>query len=175
MDSENFLQSIELETSSATLERPKKLVNFTPFTKKHAKSNKSSSIKSKKSGYRPILVDKESLEFEAVELKDKMTMIRELYSTRCLSDQDLVVLYLVIYLNTRYPYDFLENYNPILISNEKTDLITKSGKLDNFITLTNKSFDDKLAKYNTKSLFEIINCFNLHSVPHSARIALTNW
>ena len=156
METENFLQNIELDNSSVKPERLQKNFNFTP-TKKHVKTNKNTSVKSKKGGYRPILVDKESLAAEAVDLKDKMSLLRDLYSTRRVSDQDLVVLYLIMYLNTRYPDDFLENYNPILTSVEKTNLIRTSASLESIMKLTNQSFDDKLAKFKTKSLFDIIN------------------
>jgi hypothetical protein len=174
MESDNFLQNIELENPATKPQRLKRAVDFCP-TKKHVKTNKNTSVKSKKGGYRPILVSKEALEAEAVDLRDKMSLLRELYSTRRVSDQDLVVLYLIMYLNTRYPDDFLENFNPILASVEETNLIRTSASLESFVTLKNNDFNYKLAKFQSRSLFEIINNFNLHSVPHSARFAITNW
>lgn len=160
--------------------RPKRTVNYTP-TKPAKKSSvaKAEHVKSKKGGYRPVLVSRESLACEASALQGQMELLRSLHSARTVSDQDLCVLYILMYLNHRYPDEFLENVNPVLSGKELRTgghpLVDSSAEMSRFLTLANPRFDDKLAKSKSKTLFELINNFNLHSVPHSARFAIAHW
>lgn len=156
--------------------RPKRIVDYTatkPVKNKGPKSRK-------KGGYRPVLVSKESLAIEALELKSQMELLRSLRSEGTVSDQDLSVLYILMYLNLRYPGEFLESLNPILSCDKDKwlaghTLVDSSAEMSRFLTLTNSRFHEKLAKANSRTLFEIINNFNLHSVPHSARFAIAHW
>jgi hypothetical protein len=161
---DNFLFDIvidELPTKSKTKNVQKKF------------EKKGDSTKKKKGGYRPVLVDDTCLKLESIELESTMKLIREKQSLKLLNDQDLVSFYIIAYLNQRYPNQFLENYSPIQNVNE-TNLI-QSASYENLICLTNKNFEVKLEKYKSTTLFSIINNFNLHSVPHSARISLSKW
>lgn len=127
-----------------------------------------------------MLVSKESLAIEALELESQMELLRSVHSEGTVSDQDLTALYILMYLNLRYPDEFLENLNPILGCDRDQEpaghaLVDSSAEMSRFLTLTNSRLHEKLAKAKSRTLFEIINNFNLHSVPHSARFALAHW
>lgn len=172
-----FLGNIELDATDIPHKAPrvKRNVGFIANKKQQAKTTEKNVKKKSKGGYRPVLVSRESLVNESMQLASEMTRLRELYQV--ISDQDLVVFYIIIYLNFRYPNEFLENFNPVLVKNnyENNELVQKSMVFGNLMSLTNKTFERKMEKFNTLTLFEIINNFNLHSVPHSARFAISNW
>ena len=175
-EEEIFLGDIEFDATDIQTKAPrvKRNVDFIAKKKQQTKNVKNTS---NKGGYRPVLVSRDCLAIEADELAGDMTRLRELYHSRSISDQDLVVFYIIIYLNFRYPDEFLENFNPVLVENDfkKIQLVQESMVFGDLMSLANKSFDKKMEKFNTKTLFEIINNFNLHSVPHSARFAISNW
>ena len=174
---EDFLGEILIDEPVVNKElRAKKIVQF--VAKKAASqrlgaNNKSEKIK--RGGYRPVLVDQTSLSHEAIQLAADMQSLRAFYSNKSISDQDLTVLYMLFYLNHRYPTQFLENLNPILTDQAipNTKLVQTSKNYKELIQFSNKNFETKLSKFT--SLFEIVNNFNLHSVPHSARYTLVNW
>ena len=118
-----------------------------------------------------MLVDEESLKKESLELEPIMMLLREKHRLNSMSHQDIVSLYMIAYLNQRYSNKFLENFSPIYALEESCKPVSTPYK--DFISLTD--FETKLEKYKSKSLFDIINCFNLHSVPHNARAALVKW
>lgn len=162
---EDFLQELKIECESPVIKESKK-----PVEKKEFKKKNQEKLKKKKGGYRPVLVDEQSLLNESIELESLMRLLRNKYSDRSLSDYDVVSLYLIGYLNQRYPNQFLENYNPI-----SNDQQIESASYKDLIKFKNKNFETKLEKYKASTLFDIINKFNLHSVPHSARMALAKW
>jgi hypothetical protein len=91
-----------------------------------------------------------------------------------LSDQDIVACYLLIYLRSRYSNDFLTNYNEILPLSKTKRVDSCSYKKVLHIDEKNGE-QNKLKKFKCETLFDIINSFNLHSVPYSARCSLVNW
>jgi hypothetical protein len=137
--------------------------------------------KSKLGGYRPILVEHESdLALESVELESDMKLINE----RCLSDplymssQDIVSYYVIVYLNQRCPNQMLQSRHELISSDRRSNslLIQTSKPISQLgFRFKNKHMLDKLDKCNVKTLFDLVNTFNLHSVPHSARYTLANW
>jgi hypothetical protein len=142
-----------------------------PSIREKIKNKTTQKPKKKKGGYRPVLVDEETLKKESLDLEPTMMLLREKHKLSSMSPQDLVSLYMISYLNQRYSTKFLENFSPIHTSVESYQPISASYK--DFISLIN--FEAKLEKYKSKSLYDIINSFNLHSVPHSARTALAKW
>ena len=170
---EDFLGEILIDEPVAKKElRIKKNVQFVA-KKAASKDINNQTEKIKRGGYRPVLVDQTSLSHEAIQLAADMQCLRALYANKSISDQDLTVLYMLFYLNQRYPTQFLENLNPILTEIPNTNRIQNSKNYKELIQFSNKNFETKLSKYT--SLFEIVNNFNLHSVPHSARYTLVNW
>lgn len=155
---ENNLFEIEIES-------------FSPAKRETKSKEIIKKSKKKKGGYRPILVDEACLKKESIELEPIMVLLRDKYKLNSLSHQDLVSLYLISYLNQRYSSQFLENYSPIHSSAESCQPVSASYK--DFINLV--CFENKLEKYKSKSLYDIVKNFNLHSVPHTARTALVNW
>ena len=131
--------------------------------------------KKAKGGYRPVLVDSACLEKESKSLHSSMQLLLKLHADKELSDQDAVAFYIISYLNERYPNQFLENFNPIATSDQRSPLTKTSLDYTGLISLQNKNFESKLEKFKFRSLFDIVNNFNLHSIPYSARFTLVNW
>ena len=88
-----------------------------------------------------------------------------------LSDQDVVSLYIIIYLNKRHPTKFLESINEIV----KEEYNVDSKNLTNFINITSNNIKQRLKETKTITVFELINKFNLHGIPKASRIALVKW
>ena len=170
LQNNSFLDGIEFDQSEIKPERTRKAVEYKKATPK-------SSANPKKNGYRPVLVSKESLASEAIQLATQMKLLRQLHSTQYVSNQDIAALYILMYLDLRHPDIFLENFNPILnaLDQAQHSLVKNSAPLSDYLPLKNTSFNAKLAKYKSRTLFEIVNNFNLHSVPYSARFAIANW
>lgn len=159
----DFLASIE--TDEPPLEIKKKTIGV--------KQNVEKRQKRARGGYRPVLVDETGLSQEAKELETPMQ--RLLNEHKHLSSQDKVAYYLIVYLNQRYPNQLLQNYDPIVKSTlsdlEPSVNLNKIG-----LEFKNKSLvEKKLSQWRAETLFDVINNFNLHSVPYSARYALANW
>ena len=120
-----------------------------------------------KGGYRPILVGMNELAKESIELKSTM----ETLNNSVMKDQDKVSLFILIYLNQRYPNNMLENSKKIV---ENVQIF--SEPLENLnLAFKNQKIIKRLQQYNSTTLFDIINNFNLHSVPYTARYSLVNW
>lgn len=96
-----------------------------------------------------------------------------------MSSQDICSYYLVVYLNQRYPNQLIENFNRIVDPNTLetcSDLVRTSKPLKDLnLKFKNKNLESKLNKLNINTLFDLVNSFNLHSVPYSARFTLVNW
>lgn len=125
-------------------------------------------------GYKPVLVDLDSLKSESKYLEDKLAKITDLWKCGELSNQDVTTLYIIFYLHKRYSHKFLENYKPL--HTLKTSI--SSRNLSDFFhedLQNDKKLLYKLNKTNTFSIFDLINNFNLHNIPLSARTALVKW
>ena len=166
----NFLIDISLDSENAKIKKNKKCEKF-----EDGKSFNINNAKKTRGGYRPVLVDESKLIQESIELKQPF----ELINNTCISnrnfmrDQDIVSYYLVSYLNQRYPNQFIENFNPIISDNlsKPTSILIEDLK----IKFKNKNIEKKFYKLKIKTLFDLVNSFNLHSVPYSARYTLVNW
>lgn len=167
MLNEDFLKEIDVETAENSKTKPS--------NKTQTSNEKLKNKKKPKGGYRPVLVNEECLKTESVNLKNSMSLLDD--KKHVMSDQDKVSYYIIIYLNQRYPNQLFENQNPIidLTKTKTTSLIDNSAKIQNFIEFKNKNIQNRLNKLNIKTLFDLVNNFNLHSVPHSARFTLVNW
>lgn len=123
--------------------------------------------KAPKTGYRPVLVDPKCLEKEAADLGQKMLELNRSYLARELSDPDTVSWYILVYLSHRYPNKFLGSPNPIIAGTSRPSSSDYRSRLE----VTNP----KLESSNVTTFFDIINGYNLHCVPHSARVAMAEW
>lgn len=130
--------------------------------------------KKPKGGYRPVLVNENELPLESTLLEPYMQIINNKEGTNLMSDQDIVSYYILVYLNQRYPNNFLENVMSIV---KKSDCKVISSKLISELPLKfkNPRISSRLSSLNLFSLFDVVNFFNLHSVPFSARSTLVNW
>ena len=157
----DFLSNIEIEDKQEKEKNSK--INDSNFRKK---------IKQKYAitgGYRPVLVDETSLKNEAIELESRFQLLN---NHNDLNDQDMVSFYILTYLNQRYPNNLFQNKNAIIADSSKI----KSNDYLNLISFKNKNIQSRLSKLeNVKTLFDLINNFNLNSVPYSARFTLVNW
>lgn len=127
--------------------------------------------KKPRGGYRPMLVNEADLGRESIELEHDMKLINET-NANSMSVQDIVSYYVIVYVNYRYPNNFLENKHEIIIDKST---ITSMRISDLPFKFKNKSLENRLRNTNTLTLFDLINTFNLHSVPYSARCTLANW
>ncbi|CAF0874690.1 unnamed protein product [Brachionus calyciflorus] len=164
MNDVNYLSNLILDESAIDSKQIKK--------KSHDKTTKIN--KKPKGGYRPVLViDQSQLINESIELKEKFQIINDecIQDSEYMSPQDIVSYYLICYLDQRYPNQFLENYNQIDHENQIKSKSIESLKFN----FKNKNINLKLKNYKIQSLFDLVNCFSLHSVPHSARYTLVKW
>ena len=139
----------------------------------------------RRGGYRPVLVDEAALKHEARALAEPMSAMLRSHAESALSDQDLVATYLLVYLNERYPNQLFESVQPIVpISHPHRALASASSASNaSFLTRTlrNENVRRRIVHRSSSSagplltLFDLINTFALHSVPHTARVALVNW
>ena len=164
-ESVEFLQNISIDSDSNSI------------TKRAQKCEKIIETRLKKPprcGYRPVLVNDTQLAKESIELEPLMKFISDEESL--LSDQDKVCFFTLAYLNHRYPNNFLEACNPI-IDNKNCSESKISSKLlcDLPLKFKNQKIYSRLHSLNLRTLFDVVNSFNLHSVPYSARFTLVNW
>ena len=162
-ESAEFLQHISIDSDS------KNSLPVKPACENHNRLK--DRVKKPRGGYRPVMLDEKSqLAKESIELEPLMKFINE---EKSLSDQDKVSLFTLAYLNERYPNNFLECYNPIVVDSD----ISKSSKslCDLPIKFKNQKVYSRLQSLNVRTLFDVVNSFNLHSVPYSARFTLANW
>ena len=82
----------------------------------------------------------------------------------------MTAFYILVYLNQRYPNNLFQSFNKIEESN-----FNRSIDFDRVLKFTNKNVSIRLKNMNLKTLFDLVNSFNLHSVPHSARFTLVKW
>lgn len=166
MSVDDYLNNILEETCDAYQKKTLK-----PLQKQE---NLLEKIKQKKSrgGYRPVLIAESQLVNESNHLESKF----EIINSQCVLDpnfmipQDIVSYYIIFYLDQRYPNQLLENFCPL------TDRKVKSELLSNLnFQLRNKNVMLRLAKNEATTLFDVVNSFNLHSVPMTARNTLVNW
>lgn len=122
-----------------------------------------------KGGYRSILVDQNQLANESLVLEPLMVILE----SDTLIDQDKVSYYILIYLNQRYPKNFLENWNPIVETSQKVESSKTLEDLN--LRFTNPNVIARMQEKNVVTLFDVVNNFNFHSVPYSARFSLVNW
>lgn len=156
---DEFFQNISFDSDSASK------------TSKHRpKANVVKAKKSPKGGYRPILVDQAQLNKEAAELEPQ---IRHVIYEVSMSDQDKASYFTLAYLNQRYPSNFLESLNPIVKS--ATPLVMSRLLSDIPLKFKSDKVCNRLKSLNICSLFDVVNSFDLHSVPYSARFTLVNW
>ena len=166
MDVETFSQlfaNLECDTyvSEAT-----KTISKTPIALPEVFNNKQ--IKhTKRGGYRPVLVDESLLKSESASLQAHISQL----SHKNLSEPDMAAFYIIAYLNHRHPYNLFQCFNPIVKAAPAPSSIDFSEVLD----LTSKKVKTRLEKLKLKTLFELVNSFNLHSLPHSARYTLVQW
>jgi hypothetical protein len=160
-----LVDDIENQNNESTSKKSKKI------NQKRVKNLK----RVKSGGYRPVLVDESNLSREALDLNESMTFIRVNYMDKnvFVCEQDIASFYLIVYLNQRYPNQMLENYSQI-IGEGREKLNIKSRKISELpICFKNQKIKIKLDEDCT--LFDLVNQYNLHSVPYSARHALANW
>ena len=129
--------------------------------------------KASRTGYRPVLVAETCLKKEAAELGEKMLELNRLYADNVLNGQDTSSFYILLYLNHRYPSKFLGSLNPIYELEPQNR--PPSSDYRNYLQVTNAKIRQRLESSNVASFFEILNNFNLHCVPHSARVAMVEW
>lgn len=141
-----------------------------PGSKSRKRNDVPNKSKSKKprGGYRPILVGEGELVEEAKTLAPLMQFI---YDKDDLSDQDKVSYFTLAYISQRYPANFLENVAPII--DEPNGV--SSQPLDKLPFTFSQKVNTKFTNLKIKTLFDVVNNFNLHSVPYSARFTLVNW
>jgi hypothetical protein len=145
-----------------------------PVTKVKSEKQQEKRFRSKiKGGYRPVLVNEDSLKNESTSIQPLVDRLVAKFNQNQLSAQDTTTIYILIYLQSRYSYKFLENFDPILSKNEFS--IQSSIIFDQFSIDNNSNLRKRLKDTNTKSLFDLANNFNLHSIPKTARIALVKW
>jgi hypothetical protein len=166
----NEIEPLKADESSDSLKEQAKQ----PTREEKNAPKKHHDKKKAKGGYRPALVDQIDLGTESIELTQDMKILIDNMSSLC--DQDVVSLYLLIYLNKRYPNNFLESSNKIIDSNHSKFAKTqsRSRRIGDFnIKWRNNKLAKRLNDHLT--LFEFVNSFNLHSVPQSARFSLASW
>ena len=124
----------------------------------------------KKGGYRLVSVDLETLKEESTCLSIEINKLAAQWQEKNLTNQDFVSLYIIIYLNKRYPNKFLESTNQIILDEK-----VKSENYNKFINITSSKIKERLDQTKTFTVFDLINRFELHGIPKSSRIALVKW
>lgn len=173
MQDHGFLSEI-LFDSENDANNEKSTKNLNKKTTQFFSKNES---KRPKGGYKPVLVDESCLAKESADLKEPFELINKtcLNDKNYMTDQDIVSFYLITYLNQRYPNQMIENFNKIIETPQLEINQSKSLTNDLKFCFKNKNINAKLEKLKIKTLFDLINSFNLHSVPYSARYTLVNW
>jgi hypothetical protein len=136
------------------------------------KRKKWKSRKRRKNGYKPVLVDLSTLKTESVEIEGHLKALIDEWKTSDLSDFDVTTLYILRYLYKRHSTRFLHNYDPIVpscIHVQSKNL----QEVNQYSTIP--QFKHRFGETSTTTVFDLINNFNLHSVPRTARIALVKW
>jgi hypothetical protein len=123
-----------------------------------------------KGGYKAVLIDLESLKNEAEYMEIEISKLVTHWQAGSLTDQDVVSLYIITYLQKRYPNHFLESFNQIIPTEIVNEYNFHSEKLEKFHHLTSR-----LKETNTFTIFDLINNFNLHCIPKTSRIAIVKW
>ncbi|RNA36330.1 hypothetical protein BpHYR1_001821 [Brachionus plicatilis] len=128
--------------------------------------------KKSRGGYRPVLIAGSQLVQESYYLKSKFEVINSQYVSNpdLMMPQDIVSYYILCYLDQRYPNQLLENFNPISKNKVKSKFL-----IDVKFQPRNKNAISRLKKAGAETLFDVVNSFNLHSVPITARKTLINW
>jgi len=160
-DFQKFLINLECESPKA----PKNAI-LNPDQNQRTQREKSKKHRTR-GGYRPILVEEANLKNESIMLENQMSVLN---CENQMSDQDKAAFYILVYLNHRYPNNLFQSFNKIEESS-----ITNSIDFNRVLKFSNKNVATRLKKFNINNLFELVNSFNLHSVPHSARFTLVKW
>lgn len=166
MSLDDYLNNILEETCNT--DRIKPLKNL------QKQENLLENIKRKKlrGGYRPVLISEAQLVDESNNLRSKFEIINSptVLDKNFLTPQDIVSYYIICYLDQRYPNQLLENFSPLTNKKVKSELLSNLN-----FQLRNKKVMLRITKYDVKTLFDVVNSFNLHSVPMTARNTLVNW
>lgn len=145
-----------------------------PSTKYKSKKPQEKPVRPKiKGGYRPVLVNQETLQQESIQIQPLIDCLVQKFNQKKLSPEDTTSNYILLYLQIRYPYKFLENFDPIVPKTEYN--IKSSNVFDHFSINKDSKFANRLHETNTRTFFDLVNNFNLHSIPKTARIALVKW
>jgi hypothetical protein len=131
----------------------------------------------KRGGYRPVLIDLAIIKNEAQYMEHKIGLLIQSWRNGVYSEPDITALYVLTYLDRRYGGKFLENFDPILKKADENSQVKSSSLRESFGKLLEDypNLAKRLAETNTNSLFDIINNYNLHSIPKPARTAIAKW
>ena len=130
--------------------------------------------KQRRGGYKPVLVPLDELKQESKYLEPKLKSLIQNYQSKHFNQPDTVSLYILIYIIKRYPQHFLESYDQIYSNKNELDKVQSKSVQQECLDL-NYKLKNRLNQTNTNRVFDIINNYNLHSIPKSARIALVYW
>jgi hypothetical protein len=123
-------------------------------------------------GYKPVLVDLMTLKQESIEIGSQLQGLIDEWNRKNLTDFDVTSLYILYYLLKRYKNRFMQDYDPII----PVDGHVKSMNLQQVdLFASNVGLKQRLYQTNTQTVFDLVNNFNLHSVPRKARCALVKW
>ena len=139
------------------------------------KTDKKKHTRSAKGGYKLITIGLEELKNEAEYMEIEITKLISKWKDGYISNQDVVSLYIILYLNNRHPTKFLECMNPIVSNDELKDRNFHSENFNNYINITSNNIKCRLNDTKTYTVFDLVNRFNLHGIPKASRIALTKW
>ena len=89
-----------------------------------------------------------------------------------MKDVEFVACYILLYLSSRYPHTWLGSYQPL---ETKPNHLLEEIKWDSLPFQFESNIQKRLKKYQTKSVLEIIECFNLKSTPEVVRLTLIKW
>lgn len=123
-------------------------------------------ISSRAGRFKKKLVSHDELQRESPKIEADLAPILELHRNKSISDAELVALYVIVYLSTRYPGTWLGAKRPELKIPHDMHFPVKN------IPLT---FEENIKKRLPESLGNLFNSFALRSTPETVNRSLLSW
>ena len=80
----------------------------------------------KRGGYRPVLIGLCVIKNEAQYMEEKIGFLMQSWRNEVYNEPDITSLYVLTYLDKRYPGKFLENFDPILKKSDENIQVKSS-------------------------------------------------
>jgi hypothetical protein len=123
-------------------------------------------ISSRAGRFKKKLVSHDELQLESPKIVAELAPILELYRQNNITDAELVGVYVILYLSTRFPGTWLGSKRPDLKIDHQMNFCVKNIPLP---------FEENIKRRLPNTLGEIFNHFALKSTPESVNRSLLSW